>query len=109
LDYREYLKSEQWRQVRARVRSRVRADYGVLQCERCGVTQEEYPGRFEVHHLHYRYKGRELEEWDMASFDLKLLCGECHAHVHGRGPDPLERDVGRLLREWSVQYRSGPG
>jgi 5-methylcytosine-specific restriction endonuclease McrA len=107
LDYRAYLKSDEWRQVRARVWTRVRAKYGVSQCERCGVTEDEYPGRLEVHHLDYRFRGRELEEWDLATFSLKLLCGECHAHVHGKGPDPMERDVGRLLWEWSARFRSG--
>jgi len=109
LDYRAYLEGDEWRQVRARVWSRVRAKHGVAQCERCGVTQEEYPGGLEVHHLHYRYRGRELVEWDLASFSLKLLCGECHAHVHGKGPDPLERDVGRLLRDWSGRFQAGLG
>jgi predicted HNH restriction endonuclease len=107
LDYREYLESDEWRQVRARVWSRVRAKHVVAQCERCGVTHDEYPGRLEVHHTDYRFRGRELEEWNQASFDLKLLCSGCHAHIHGRGPDPLERDVGRLLREWSARFRVG--
>lgn len=45
-------------------------------CEVCGKTQ----GTMNIHHIEYAV-GRHA--WEYSTKDVKVLCSECHRHVHG--------------------------
>jgi len=64
--YHDYLSSEVWRRKRARVIER-----DGFQCTQCRNTES-----LQVHHLTYRYIGRER------LCDLVTLCDACHKRVH---------------------------
>lgn len=66
--YSAYLKSEAWRELRAKVI----ADRG-FRCESCGNY-----GQVQAHHLTYERVGHERIE------DLKVLCKPCHEASHRR-------------------------
>lgn len=75
LPYREYLETSYWRRVRAAMMVAHQLRCQGSEC--CGLDNWLY-GEFDlnVHHLHYRNKGRE-------SFgNLRLLCRQCHERVH---------------------------
>ena len=67
-EYQAYLRSDEWKRLRTRVRRRARG-----RCERCHVNQ-----RTDVHHLTYERVGREELS------DLIGVCGDCHNALHGR-------------------------
>lgn len=66
-EYKEYLQSEDWRQIRV---TRLRADN--FTCQKCGSKQN-----LQVHHLTYERVGCECIK------DLITLCKDCHSEVHG--------------------------
>ena len=80
-----YLRSPHWRARRARAIALAGG-----RCERCGK-----PGRLEVHHLTYKWLGRERDR------DLRALCHDCHRIADRRrraGPSlVLGRSLGWLL------------
>ena len=67
--YRQYLRSDHWRQLRRRILAR-----DGYTCTDCGSRE-----KLQVHHLCYRPV---LE--DALDADLATLCQECHKKVHGR-------------------------
>lgn len=67
--YRQYLRSDHWRQLRRRILAR-----DGYTCTDCGSRE-----KLQVHHLCYRPV---LE--DALDADLATLCGDCHARVHKR-------------------------
>jgi restriction endonuclease Mrr len=67
MPYDEYLRTPEWRQIRAA--ALVRADH------RCALDPN-HPGRLEVHHRYYERRGAELPS------DLIVLCGDCHRRHH---------------------------
>jgi len=62
MNYHEYIKSSEWRQIRQR-----RLQFDLFKCRTC-----ENEKRLEVHHVHYRNLGHENIE------DLITLCKNCH-------------------------------
>jgi hypothetical protein len=64
-NYRKYLRSREWRYLKARV-ARVRG----RKCERCGNTWG-----LSLHHRNYHRLGHEL------TADVELLCKACHARA----------------------------
>lgn len=64
--YSHYLKSSEWKEVRARV---LRRAQGV--CEGCGIKEAA-----EVHHLTYDHWGNEF------LFELMAVCSDCHERLH---------------------------
>ena len=71
-EYREYLKSDDWRNKRAKFIQYVRrCNKGVACCTVCGVEET-----LDVHHLNYR------NIYDVTFDDLTLLCRPCHESVH---------------------------
>lgn len=68
LRYEDYLKSDQWRQIRELLFKR-----RGRKCESCGSIEN-----LEIHHLNYRHLGKERPE------DLKILCQPCHAREDSR-------------------------
>jgi len=64
--YKRYMESARWARKRARVIAR---DGGV--CTACGRR-----GVLHVHHLSYKFFGREPME------DLVTLCEQCHRDIH---------------------------
>ena len=71
-NYREYLKSPEWRQKRTqKLRA---ADY---RCERCGSAIN-----LSIHHVSYDHLGHEPFD------DLVCLCRTCHAEIHGKEAAP---------------------
>ncbi len=66
LPYDEYLQTPHWRRKR---RKAIRRHGDACQC--CGSRIE-----LEVHHKHYRTKGRENFS------DLEVLCRDCHIGKH---------------------------
>lgn len=76
MDYREYLKTDWWRQVRLEV---IRA--AGKRCQRCSATGVT----LDVHHLTYVRRGAERLE------DLQALCRPCHDILQAfPGSDPRE-------------------
>ena len=72
-EYRQYLRSDQWKQMRTKVRRRSRG-----WCERCKVGR-----RADIHHLTYERLGHE------ELTDLIAVCRPCHEWLHGkRSMDP---------------------
>ena len=67
LNYRNYLRSEHWQQVKDAIKLRDRC------CQLCTSFLN-----LEVHHKTYKNKGNELENLG----DLVLLCSNCHTKVH---------------------------
>ena len=65
-EYRDYMRSEAWRERRARALKRAG-----FRCQICG----EDTGKLEVHHNRYDNLGNERDE------DLVALCGQCHRVV----------------------------
>ena len=74
-EYRGYLKSEHWQNLRA---EKLKRSSGL--CAICGASQ-----KIDVHHLNYR------KILDVETSDLRLLCRRCHDLAHA-----LIRD-GRLI------------
>jgi len=66
-EYKKYLKSEEWRQLRIDL-----YDFRGSKCEKCGSTKN-----LQVHHKHYSNIFNEEPE------DLIVLCSRCHAETHG--------------------------
>ena len=71
-EYRDYLKSDHWRQVRAEALSRAgyRCQFRYLMLFRCPECE-----RLEVHHKNYKRLGEER------AADLKVLCEGHHDMV----------------------------
>lgn len=70
MKYKDYLKSEHWKQVRK---------WCLEKCGyKCGFCKKEFhPSNLQVHHWTYENLGKELER------DLIVLCNRCHEKVHG--------------------------
>lgn len=64
-EYKEYLKSEHWKELKARKFQQRR--------HRCGVC-----GSPEVQHHHLQYRNI----YDVLTSDLRRLCGRCHKTAH---------------------------
>ena len=82
MDYKDYLKSDRWREIRRRI---WRAAKG--RCALCGEKGSA------VHHKTYARVGNEWEE------DLELLCKLCHDRRHGRLWDEIKRDYKQFWGE----------
>lgn len=79
MKYDDYLKSEHWKETRARMLKAAYSEQdGGYNCRRCGG----WFGRrlMEVHHYHYRTLGRETDA------DLDVVCRACHAAIHHKEP-----------------------
>ena len=68
LSYQDYLKSEQWQQLRLKVLQR-----DGFRCQCCLAARAP-----EVHHKTYSNARREI------AFELVSLCRDCHRRLHGR-------------------------
>lgn len=79
-DYRESLKAERWKILRAKAIFRDGA-----QCRHCGGRH-----KLEVHHLTYARRGHERLG------DLITLCNVCHDTAHGRKQKSPKRGVNTL-------------
>ena len=79
MTYKQYLKSNEWQKIRAKVFQRAiknagsNNQFGV--CEKCGY--EPYKNCLQVHHLSYGNNMNQLG-------NLILLCPYCHADAHGK-------------------------
>jgi hypothetical protein len=68
LAYREFLKSEQWQQIRLSILAKEEA--------RCFVCRKQDIGN-DIHHLFYR------ANWaDTQRSDCRCLCRKCHEEIH---------------------------
>ena len=90
-EYAEYLESDRWKALRAKVRRRARG-----WCERCKVGE-----RADVHHTSY---GRVGTDWEID--DLIAVCRECHEFLHdrrARDPAAISYTKGEIaaLREYT--------
>lgn len=74
MNYRKYLQSKQWQEIRKKVFERalknadISNEYGI--CERCGYKPNRYC--LQVHHKTYEHLFNERLD------DLELLCPNCH-------------------------------
>ncbi len=68
--YQDYLRSEQWQQLRLKVLKR-----DGFRCQGCLAARAT-----QVHHRSYGNVRREF------CFELISLCDACHARLHGRQP-----------------------
>lgn len=88
--YEQFLESDLWRATARRIR--IRDDH---RCQRCGYRDD--PNYLVIHHTDtgYGHPNRNdapwyiPEGWLPDDFALSCLCRECHAYIHGYGPDPL--------------------
>ena len=67
-NYKEYLRSEHWKEIRSAALKR--AGY---KCQVCG-----YNKNLQVHHNNYKNIGHEEDT------DLVVLCWKCHKTFHGK-------------------------
>ena len=90
-EYRQYLRSDGWKQRRQVALDRARGF-----CEDCGAREN-----FEVHHRTYKRKGNERPN------DLVAVCRRCHEERHRGKRTGLDVVVLCLLRRWRIwRYRS---
>lgn len=95
-DYKEFLRSAEWEELREKVKER--AGY---KCERCGGNN----GPLQVHHL--TYKNKELYDpfspyppsWLCPPRYLICLDEACHRWAHSAGPDPTVTPTWKQLAE----------
>jgi 5-methylcytosine-specific restriction endonuclease McrA len=66
-NYKEYLKSKEWFDIRESLFT-LRGK----KCEKCGSKQS-----IQVHHIHYKNIFKEQLE------DLMVVCKDCHKKIHG--------------------------
>ena len=81
--YKEYLQSDQWKYIKAKVISR---DKGI--CQGCFIKAP-----LEVHHLTYKRIGEEL------GVDLISLCSVCHNIIHEK--TNIESDWSKYINKKS--------
>lgn len=79
-EYRQYLQSPQWRQLRNEARARANG-----KCEMCGDKGQH------VHHVQYPKQFR-----NDALHNLVLLCPACHARSHGMRAEKKRFEVVQL-------------
>lgn len=93
MTYQEYLRSEHWKDVRARYWA---SKLHNRTCYVCGSAKG-----LEVHHRSYRRIGREKLH------DLCLLCRSCHEQTHRldkvRHKGCLWGAAKRLRKDWSME------
>jgi 5-methylcytosine-specific restriction endonuclease McrA len=94
-EYREYLRSVHWQQMRQKILVRSRGF-----CEDCGARTS-----LDVHHKTYKRRGRERPE------DLVALCRNCHHERHRGKRTTVDWIVLRIMRRWKIwgYERSGGG
>lgn len=68
MPYKDFLKTDYWQKVREAKFAQVGR-----KCQICGCTEH-----LEVHHRHYKYRGRELHHLGC----LMVLCRKHHQLVH---------------------------
>lgn len=71
LQYKRYLKTLHWKQIREKVLQRANG-----KCEICGYEPWK-PTGLQVHHKTYKNRGNERLD------DLVAVCPWCHQKVHG--------------------------
>lgn len=78
--YRRYLKTLHWKQIRAKVLQRANG-----RCEICGYLPWK-DGVLQVHHKTYENLGNEQLD------DLVCVCPWCHMKIHGkRSPQNVKK------------------
>lgn len=70
-EYAEYLKSDHWKALRKKKRSKCSKTNGKNRCAICASTEN-----IETHHMEYR------NIYDVTTSDLRLLCRTCHGTGH---------------------------
>lgn len=68
MPYGEYLQTDYWKKVRE-----AKFDQVGRKCQICGCTE-----RLEIHHKHYKYRGKELRNLKC----LMVLCRKHHQMMH---------------------------
>jgi 5-methylcytosine-specific restriction endonuclease McrA len=84
MEYRDYLQTEHW----LNVRERVNEFWG----RRCAVCNS--PDNVQVHHRTYDHLGQERIQ------DVILLCDSCHTKFHGKsryGLEPIQATLSRYV------------
>jgi len=90
MEYKEYLKTEHWKEVRKS--KRIKKHH----CAICGSKE-----CLQVHHLNYDCL------WKETTGDLRLLCDNCHKLVHTLEPiiRKPDRDSGLKYKDLSNQKK----
>jgi len=81
LEYREYLKTPEWRAIRKYMRE------VSCQCAMCGCDNE----KLQIHHNNYPIRGTETPN------DLVALCPQCHKKFHFGGGKLLSDEADKML------------
>ena len=92
MNYALYIKSKNWRDVRA-----LRLGLDKHTCQQCGQKVE-----LRVHHKTYENIGKELQG------DLITLCARCHNDTHWslvHKADVSEKDILRMMPITEEQFR----
>ena len=97
-EYQAYLKSPEWKEMRARILKR-----DGYACLACGSKDH-----LQVHHRTYNRVGAEIE------IDLRTLCGRCHESIHAivshRKTKHPDKSLRKVTRAWinkpSAEHRA---
>lgn len=73
--------SKEWKWAAKTVWQRDNAE-----CQRCGVSIDQYDGQFHIHHI----ISFQVEEYRTEPSNLVLLCEECHRWVHSKDNEEKE-------------------
>lgn len=102
MKYQQQLMTQEWATFRDSVLERSRdandnPDEGRQACcQQCGASEGE--ASLQVHHLQYRNnsKGWHRKAWEYNYEDVKILCGDCHSHLHG---------MAKQIEHWMIGLR----
>lgn len=98
MKYEEQLLTQQWSRFREEILNSDRYkhpensdNYGVAECNQCGVLETQ--AKLQIHHKQYR-NGRKA--WEYETGDVKILCSDCHEHLHG---------IAKQIEHWLIGLR----
>lgn len=102
MKYAQQLMTQEWARFRDDVLEQSRnanedPDEGrVAHCNQCGSSEKD--AALQVHHLRYRTnaKGNYRMAWEYDYEDVKVLCADCHAHLHG---------MAKQIEHWMIGLR----
>lgn len=102
MKYQHRLLTQEWEKFRETVLEKSRdanddPDSGRNACcQQCGASEKD--ATLQIHHLQYRTnsKGWHRKPWEYDHEDVKILCGDCHSHLHG---------MAKQIEHWMIGLR----
>jgi hypothetical protein len=102
MKYQQKLMTQEWARFRDSVLEQSRdsnhdEDSGRnARCQQCGASEKDT--KLQIHHLQYRRnsKGQYRDPWAYDYEDVKILCSDCHSHLHG---------IAKQIEHWMIGLR----